>query len=320
MNRLNILCILILLSVCSAEDMMFFADDHYRAIGGPKLSASAESPVLYPGGNSTLVILLGNIGRVDELIPTQKNGSYEDIMKEMREEMRSVDALNITASLQGSGPVDVVSGPCAVTSLPTGSIARLRFNISAAGADGWYELPLSLDYEHQVDVMVESGSVTPLYQTDSSNILIKVFIDGEDGISVVGVKSDLHSGDKGSIIAAIKNNGVEILSNCTARLMDSPNFVPEGSVHLGDIAPGQIAVAEFAVTAEGNVSASDYNLAFELNYEGGSAVLQIPVRISTAPNPLIYILIAVSVALVIVAIGVSWKKRQHKSKWRKFSR
>ena len=108
---------------------------------------------------------------MDELIPTQRNGSYDDIMKEMREEMRSVDALNITASLQSSGPVDVVSEPCVVTSLPTGSIARMMFNISAAGADGWYELPLTLDYEHQVDVMVENGIVTPLYQPDSRHYI-----------------------------------------------------------------------------------------------------------------------------------------------------
>ncbi|MGA9099976.1 MAG: hypothetical protein WB392_13710 [Methanotrichaceae archaeon] len=320
MNRLNILCILILLSVCSAEDTMFFADDHYKAIGGPKLSASAASPVLYPGDNSTLVILLGNIGRMDELIPTQRNGSYDDIMKEMRDEMRSVDALNITASLQSSGPVDVVSEPCVVTSLPTGSIVRMMFNISAAGADGWYELPLTLDYEHQVDVMVENGVVTPLYQTDSNIILIKVFIDGQDSISVVGVKSDLHPGGIGTILAAIKNNRDEILSNCTARLMASPRFVSEDSVHLGSIASGQIAVAEFAVTADGNVSASDYNLPCELDYDGGSSLLQIPVRIGTTPNPLIYILIAVSVVLVVVAIGVSWRKRLHRSKWRKFLR
>ena len=102
--------------------------------------------------------------------------------------------------------------------------------------------------------------------------------------------------------------------------MASPRFVSEDSVHLGSIASGQIAVAEFAVTADGNVSASDYNLPCELNYDGGSSLLQIPVRIGTTPNPLIYILIAVSVVLVVVAIGVSWRKRLHRSKWRKFSR
>ncbi len=300
---------------------MFFADDHYKVIGAPSLEASAANPVLYPGSDSVLVILLGNVGRVDELIPTQRNGSDEDIMKEMRAEMLSVDAMNITATLHGSGLINVISKPYVIASLPSGSVARMEFNISASGADGWYELPLTLDYEHQVDATVSNGSVTPLYQPDSSSILIRIFIDGHDGLSVVGVKSDLHPGGSGTVMAAIKNSGHEILSNCTARLTASPHFVSVDSVQLGNIAPGQIAVAEFAVTADGNVSTSDYNLQCELNYDGGSSLLQIPASVEAASNSLIYIMIAVSIVLVaVVAIGVSWRKRLHRSKWRKFSR
>ncbi|MFB3764070.1 MAG: hypothetical protein ACE14P_02345 [Methanotrichaceae archaeon] len=319
MNHLKILYILILVSVCSAEDMMFFADDHYKAIGAPRLSASAVNPVLYPGDNSAFVIFLGNSGRVDELIPTQKNGSDEDLMKEMRAEMRSIDALNITARLHGNGLIDVVSGPCIVASLPSGSVARMEFNISVKDADGWYELPLSLDYEYQVDAAVSNGNVTPLYQPDSSIILIRVFVQGHDDLDVVGAKSVLHPGGKGTILAAIKNYGHENFSNCTARLLGSTHIISEDSVHLGNIAPGQIAVAEFAVTVGENASSDEYNLQCELNYDGGSSLQQVPASVVVPSNPLIYILIAISIVLVVMAAGVSLRKRLHRSKWRRFS-
>ena len=38
----------------------------------------------------------------------------------------------------------------------------LQFNITAQkNASGWYELPLSIDYERQVDVSVSGGEVSP---------------------------------------------------------------------------------------------------------------------------------------------------------------
>lgn len=320
MLRLNILCILILVSVCSAEDMMFFADDHYKVIGEPIISATAVNPVLSPEEN-VLVIKLGNIGRVTELIPTLKNGSDEDIMKEIRAEMHSVDATNITATLHSSGPVDVLAEPRTITiaSLPSGSVARIEFNISAGEADGWYDLPLTLDYEHQADVMVNNGSVIPLYQPESRSIPVKIFIEGNNGPGIEGVKSDLHTGEAGTILAAVTNHGYEIMGNCTAKLMAAPYFVSESVSHLGDIAPGRTAVAEFAVSVDRNASSSN-NIPCELSYDGGSTVLQIPVTLNSPTNPMIYILIALLLILAFVTVGLLWKKRRLKTKWRKFSR
>lgn len=299
--------------------MMFFAEDNYKVVGEPLIEASAVNPILSPG-DSVLVIQLGNGGRVSELIPTQRNGSDEDMMKEIREEMRSVDAMNITARLHGSGPADVSAEPRTIASLPSGSLARIEFNISAGKADGWHDLPLTLDYEHQADVMVNNGSVIPLYQPESISIPVKVFIEGNNGPSIEGVKSDLHAGGVGTILAAITNHGYETLGNCTVRLMAAPYFVSDSSVRLGNIAPGRTAVAEFAVTVDGNASSSNYNLPCELSYDDGSAVLQIPVALEKTSNPMIYILIALLLILAVVTAGISWRKRQRKMKWRKFSR
>lgn len=316
--KLQVLCILSLLSVCSAEDLIFFADDHYKAVGAPELLASASNPVIDCKDDCVLSVTLSNNGLIEELIPTQGNGSDEDIAKEMQEEMHSIDALNITASLGGRGQVNVISGPCVVTSLPSGEAAEIEFNLSVAGADGWYELPLTLDYEHQVDVTVANGSVSPLYGLDSRLLKVRVFVRGADRLSVEGVKSDLHQGDKGTILAAIKNCRPEIFHNCTARLMAVHPFASSGDVRLGDMAPGKIAVAQFAVDVDENASLRDYSLACELNYDGGSEAIQIPVSFKAASNHLIYILMLI--ILVIAAAGAAWTRRQHRPRRRKFSR
>jgi hypothetical protein len=318
MKPLFILCILALLSVCSAEDLIFFADDHYKAVGAPKLEASVASPVLEQDGNCLLTVTIANNGRIDELIPTQANGSDEDIAEEIQEEMRCVDAMNITAHLSGIGPISVTSGPCSVALLPSGTVTKMAFNISTTEAKGWYELPLSLDYEHQADVMVANGIVSPLYGPDSSLLDIGVFIPGSDAINVEGVKSDLHPGGKGTVLAAIKNQGHEVLGSCTAHLTTAPPFTSEGDTYLGDLAPGEIRVAQFAIDVDENASLGDYSLACELNYDKGSSSLQIPVTLANASNHLIYIL--VTVILIMATAAAAVVKRQSRPKRRRVSR
>src|SRR5512143_923888 len=96
-------CILAMLSLGCAggDELIFFADDHYKALGGPELQASAINPVIEPGQSSVLSIALANNCRIEELIPISGNGSQADISQEMEEEQRSADALNITARLLG---------------------------------------------------------------------------------------------------------------------------------------------------------------------------------------------------------------------------
>jgi hypothetical protein len=318
MRPIFILCVLALLSVCSAEDLIFFADDHYKAVGAPKLEAFVANPVLEPDAVGPLTVTLVNSGRIDELIPTQANGSDEDIALEIGEEMRCIDAMNITATLLGQGPIRVISGPCAVGLLPSGAIARMEFNLSVGAAEGWYDLPLKLDYEHQVDVMVSNGSISPLYGPDSSLIDIGVFIPGTDAFSVEGVKSDLHRGGRGMILAAIKNQGHEICRGCTAHLITKAPFTSEGDAYLGDLAPGAVGTAEFAVDLDENATLGDNSLPCELNYLNGSSFLQIPVSPERASNHLIYI--PAIIALLIAAGGAALAKRRGWPKRHRFSR
>ncbi len=303
-----IISILVFLLPAPAEDLIFFADDHYKSVGAPQLEASVANPVVDSGSDAVLRIALANSGRVEELIPTQENGSDEDAAAEMAEEMHCVDALNISARLYSTGPISIVSGPYSVASLPGGSVAQMEFNISASGASGWYELPLALDYEHQVDVTVSNSSVSPLYQPDNTRQSIRIFIQGQEGLGIVDVRSKLYPGGNGTILAAIRNGGSEVLHNCTARLITAPPFMTASNAFLGDLAPNQIAVAQFAADVEENASLRDYRLACELSYNEGSAMLSLPVTIvRTSYSLIIYALMLAT--LIILSSGIFvWKK------------
>src|SRR5512137_1963312 len=122
MKLLPIGCILLLLAGAQAEDIMFFADDHYKSVGRPELVASAANPVLLPG-ECVLHINLANLGELEELIPIDQSGPSEEILLEMIEEMKGSHALDINAALIGSGPVLVTSGPEKIDDLPAGEKA-----------------------------------------------------------------------------------------------------------------------------------------------------------------------------------------------------
>ena len=103
MRLIGIFCLLAMLcSDASAEDLIFFADDHYKALGAPVINASVVNPALEEG-DSVLRIALANDGRLEELMPINASGSEADLQREMEEEQKCADALNLRATLSGDG-------------------------------------------------------------------------------------------------------------------------------------------------------------------------------------------------------------------------
>ena len=287
MKLFEIICILFF--ICGsglAEDLIFFADDHYKALGQPLLKASVANPSLLPA-NSVLRINLANLGQLEELIPINGNGSKDDINREMEEEMHSIDALNIKADLQSKGAFNVTSGPKLIASLPSGDVVELQFNITVEkAANGWYELPLRLDYERSADVSVIEGVVSPLYLPENRSISIWIFVAGSsDPLRVVGTKSELLNGENGGLIAVIKNDYPDTLHNCSARLITAPPFHAERKDSiLGDLPPGALGTASFFVRVDGNATLQDYQLGCIVNCSEKSTVVALPLTLTKAEN------------------------------------
>ncbi len=310
-------CILVLLLHCQSyagtEELIFFADDHYKVLGGPELQASAINPVIEPGKSSALMISLANNGVVEELIPINGNGSEADIALEIEEEQRSVDAQNITASLLGDDDISVTSGPCHIDSIPAGSVAQMEFNLSAAETtSGWHDLLLTVDYEHQMDTSVNEGVASPLYLPDNLTQVLRVRAQESEGsIRILGVKSDISPGRRGTIWAVVKSSGKDVLRNCTLKLLAASPFHPaETNCNLGDIMPGATAVAEFKVDVDGDAGLQEYRLACEVLHEDGKAVLAFPVTLKAASGPGYLPMIAILVIIASAAAFILIRNRK----------
>ena len=78
-----------------------------------------------------------------------------------------------------------------------------------------------------MDVKISNGNSSSLYRPSNSSQKISILVRGPDrSLKVEGVVSDLYPGANGTILAVIKNNGLDVARNCTARLMAVPPFGP----------------------------------------------------------------------------------------------
>ena len=287
MKLFEIVCILLILGgTCLAEDLIFFADDHYKSLGILDLKASVTNPALNPG-NSLLKINLANTGRLEELIPINDNGPPDDVRMELKEEMHSVDALNINAVLDGTESLRVTSGPQHISVLRAGDISLLQFNITAENSSrGWFELPLHVDFMRQVDVSVSNRTVSPLYQSFNQSLNIRIFVTGDKvPLRIIGIKSDLWRGKSGTISVVIENDGAKTMENCYARLLAAPPFhVESPDILLGDLGPGKMALASFTVAVDANASLQDYQLGCLIQSGESRMELALPLALTGSDN------------------------------------
>jgi hypothetical protein len=278
----SLLCLVCLLAIFQpglGGEVVFFEGDHYKAVGFPKLVASVANPQI-DQGRSILRVALANVGALEELIPVDK-GKEPNVSEEISEEGHDVDAVNVTAVLSGSGHVTVRRRPVHIDSLPSGSMKYLEFDVTAMD-EGPADLTLDLSYEHQVDVTVSDGLASHLYMPASSSLGLEVSVKGQDrGLKIEGVSAHLIPGSNGTLLALVGNPMDFIAKNSTARLVAAPPFSSGGKVSLGDLAPGQVAVARFWVSTEDDAPDREYLMACELGHDGGAIASSFPVELSS---------------------------------------
>ena len=255
-DHLCSLFVIVFLTVSSttfAAGDIYFAGDHYKVEGEPLIRAAPVNALFAPGENATLRLALSNSGGVVKLVPRDVPfGSEPEAAQEMLAEFACKDAVNLDATLYSKGPIEVISDPVHVQSLPSGDVALLEFAL-AIGEDaaGSYRLPLDLEYEHQIDVSVNGDRKSPLYLPISKSLKIDLNVEGDAGaLRVVGAKSEISPGEKGSFVLAVENGGQRFARNCTAKLIASPPLtLEEDEAFLGDIGPGEVKVEDLQLSA-----------------------------------------------------------------------
>jgi len=321
MKPLKIICILlILIGPILAEDIIFFADDHYKSSSEIVLNASAKNPAISPG-DDVLRVGIANHGKIKELIPISSGDSTDDILLEIKEEMNSSHAMDIRASLQSVGPIQVTSGPQHIALLPAGEAEELQFNITIdRRANGWFDLPLQLDYMRQVDVSVSDGEAFPLRQLLNQSLNLRLYVFGEkNDLRIAGVQSQLHPGKSGSLIIALENIGENMLLNCSASLLAAVPFRVTGpDASLGDMDPGELVLASFDVYVDEDASQEEYQLGLRLHSEEIDLVVPFKLRLKESGSlfrqwviPLIAILALALLAFMLrkQKLLYGWKRR-----------
>lgn len=307
MNLLPIGCVLILLLMpAQAEDIMFFSDDHYKSLGRPALAASAANPALQPG-RGVLHINLANLGELEELMPINQGGPAQDVLREIKEEMKGCHALAINAALIASGSIQVTSGPVKVDDIAPGEKAMLDYNVSVMkNASGWKSLILNISYRRQADVSVNDGEVYPLYEAARDNLSIDVFVSGEGEtlrVLAPALRADLFGGYR--LRAAISNDGSEDLHNCSARLLAAPPFSSQDEIDLGDLPAGSQTLADFALQMDGQAKDQDYRFGCQICCR--ERCTSLPLTVSLHPGllqswwlPAVAVLIPVGLTAIVL--------------------
>lgn len=309
MRLLSLCCVLLLLSVAQAEDIMFFADDYYKSLGQPILAASVADPSLLPG-EGILQISLANLGQLEELMPIDQNGPAGDIRAEMKEEMKGGHALAISAALIGSGPVQVISGPVMVDDIAPGERALLNYTVNVMkNGTGRSNLTLDISYQQQADVSVKNGEIYPLYQAARDNLSLDVFLSGEgETLRVLSssLSRSLLSGQK--LRAVIKNDGPEDLHNCSARLLTAPPFQAVGpEIALGDMPAGSLALLDFDLLIDEGAERQDYQMSCQICC--GERCVSLPLTVSLPPGLLEGRGLPALAILALVGLGAIVLKR-----------
>jgi len=303
------------------EEMVFFADDLYKAAAAPELQVSLVNPAVVPGEANTLKIVVANSGRVQALLPTGIQGSPVEASQEMQEELRSVDALNVVATLNSQKPLSVLSGPVTVPLLPSGTAEPVEFLVQVEeGTEGPYELDLRLDYEHQIDVRISGGQASPLYVPANVTDRIKVHTTGaKEAFLADCVKSDLKPGKNGTLTLVIRKLSPKA-GNCSARLLAAPPFIAASEpVYLGYMHPGDLALASLWVEVSGNATVRQYQLACQVLQDAGTFTIPLAVTVEEG-SPYLAWLIPLPLVLALAFLAWRWWQGRTSRRWKRSRR
>ncbi len=294
-----------------------FAGDHYKVEGGAKVDVSVVNPVFAPGTEGTLRLILANDGVVERLAPgAVPPGSEEDAASEMLAEFGCLDASKLRADLRSDGQIEVLSGPVQIDLLGPGETAPIEFYLRIDdGAEGPIPLSLDLEYEHQVDVSFSSGTASPLYLPTSSSLDLILSIEGDPpALELVGTRSDLSPGEKGSISIIVGNAGKSDALNCTARLVAASPFTPlTDRSRLGDISPGGVAVARFDLLVEKSARAQEYSVGCEISHSGGITSLSVPLAVAPPEGARLLRITLIGAILGAAALAAFWLVRTRRN-------
>ena len=198
----------------------------------------------------------------------------------------------------GNSPVIPTDSGIFISDFPINAIVDTRFKVSVSRGAGAQSYPIDvfLVYRDDAGDTVTSDSVT-----------IGIPVKGKIEFAVTRNPGPVHTGDKTVIEVEYQNTGGATAYSAQARISAVDPFTSnDDTAYLGDVGPGEKAVARYKVTVADSATPKEYGLDSEIRYRDAlqnsqisdSMKVSIVVEQSSAILPTVIVLI-----LVLAGIG-----------------
>ncbi|MBP2146322.1 hypothetical protein J2129_001776 [Methanofollis sp. W23] len=169
-------------------------------------------------------------------------------------------ATNAVAKLvpDANGPLVPTDGSVYIGEFNPGDVTTCLFKVST-----------SKDAEPQtypLNVVVEYEKANGEKATSDTEV-VGVPVGGKIDFAIVSTTSTVHPGQKATIDVTYKNTGLATAYNAQARISAVDPFTSnDDTAFLGDLAPGESAVAHYKVTIDKEATLKNYGLDSEVRY------------------------------------------------------
>jgi hypothetical protein len=209
-------------------------------------------------------------------------------------------AATIKILRNGNSPVTPTDSNAFIGEFPSGNSTVCRFKVSVSRDAEAQEYPLDVITVYKNH---EGDTVT------SAPVTVGIPVSGKIGFDVVAAESAISAGKKKVITVTYRNSGNVVAYNAQARISVVDPFTSnDDSAYLGDIAPGQTAIARYEVGAGSDAVAKDYALDSEVRYRDSldnsqiSDTVKVPVTVvqPTTMDAIMGSLVFIFAGIVIV--------------------
>ncbi len=160
--------------------------------------------------------------------------------------------------LDEGSPLTPLDGRVYIGDFPPGGIATARFKVAVDEKAGPEQYPLVVAVEYQ-----DASNATRL----SPGVSIGIPVVGKVQFSVIGTPVWMYRGDKKTIEVGYENTGPITAYRAQARISAADPFdANDGTSYLGDLAPGDTAVARYTIRVDKAATVKEYGLDTEIRY------------------------------------------------------
>jgi hypothetical protein len=183
---------------------------------------------------------------------------------------------------------------------------RFLLAVTRQAIAGTYPVDLFCKYTN-----TEGDTVT------SDIVTVGVPVSDKITFAVVSPPSEAVAGGKNVIEVVYENTGSATARNAQARISAVDPFSSnDDSAYLGDLAPGERAVARYELKVDAEAVIKEYGLDSEIRYRDAldNSVISdtMKVRVKVVSPGLSSIAIGVIVAIVVVAVGAAYYIRKNR--------